>query len=616
VENLLRSAAALLQCGRSKGPVAHAKRVEAGRLIDAAALHHGAGRFESARKLYERAIELDPVSDRAHNLLGTLLCVKGDLTRGERSFRLAISANPANVDALNNLANVRKDQRDFAGAEAIYLEVLGLNPSYAAAVSNLGLLYYQTGRLDEALQSFRQVSAIDELDADARNNIASVLRLLGRLDEAEVEFRNAIALDVGHAEAYSGLADILQMRGLLDEAEHSCSIALRLRNSFPDAWNNLATIARARDDLKVAASHCNRALQDAPNHIGALNNLGFLALRQGDARLAATIYSRALDVDPHRASTRFNLSTALLMLGHYKEGFEYYESRFEAFGHPAGPFSGLRAKVHARPHWCGEDLGGGHVMIWQEQGLGDALMMLRFIPLLRSRGASRITVICDASLRRIVSSMHCVDDVVSSDEGVQAVEFDTHCSMMSLPRAFRVESESVPNDVPYIRVPDALSAYWRGRLNAPDRLVGIAWAGARTLKDDARRSIPFDTFAPLLSTVGATFVSLQKGDAADDWPAEGGGHPIDDCDDLMDTAALIMGLDLVIAVDTAVAHLAAALGKPVWLLSRFESEWRWGCEAESSVWYPTMRILRQGAGESWNVVIGRASDALRRMAKE
>jgi hypothetical protein len=145
--------------------------------------------------------------------------------------------------------------------------------------------------------------------------------------------------------------------------------------------------------------------------------------------------------------------------------------------------------------------------------------------------------------------------------------------------------------------------------------VGIAWAGAKTLKDDARRSIPFDVFAPLLSTEGATFVSLQKGDAADDWPAET-GHPIADCDDLMDTAALIMGLDLVIAVDTAVVHLAGALGKPVWLLNRFESEWRWGCEAESSVWYPTMRILRQGAGEPWSQVIARASDVLRRMAKE
>jgi hypothetical protein len=440
--------------------------------------------------------------------------------------------------------------------------------------------------------------------------------MLRRIDEAEVEFRKAIALNAAHAEAHSGLADVLQLRGLLDEAEASCRRALAIRGAFPDAWNNLATIAKARDDLEATANHCNRALQLAPNHVGALNNLGALALRRGDPRWAVTIYRRALEADPDAAPTRFNLANALLMLGDYKQGFEYYESRFDAFGQPSGPLPALRSKLRGQPSWLGEELGGRHIAIWQEQGLGDALMMLRFIPLLRLRGASRVTVICDPLLQRIVSSLDGVDDVMSSDQSLQALKFDEHCSMMSLPRAFRVEAESVPDDVPYVRVPDALSAYWKGRLNATDRLVGVAWAGAKTLKDDARRSIPFDTFAPLLSAGGATFISLQKGDGADDWPAEVGGRPIDNCDDLMDTAALIMGLDLVIAVDTAVAHLAGALGKPVWLLNRFESEWRWGCEAESSVWYPTMRILRQGVGEPWSTVIARASKALRRMAKE
>jgi ADP-heptose:LPS heptosyltransferase len=226
--------------------------------------------------------------------------------------------------------------------------------------------------------------------------------------------------------------------------------------------------------------------------------------------------------------------------------------------------------------------------------------------------------VCDASLVRLVGSVSVADHILTPDQADEAFEFDAHCPMMSLPGAFGSRLETIPNDAPYVSIPPPLVAAWRERLADERPKVGIAWAGNWTLRYDARRSIPLAQFAPLMARGGLRFISLQKGVAAEEWHklVRDGGDCIDACTDFFDTAALISSLDLVISVDTAVAHLAGALGRPVWLLNRFGSEWRWGRDATRTPWYPSMRIFNQRQPGDWSDVIARIGFGLGTFACE
>jgi tetratricopeptide (TPR) repeat protein len=605
LESLLRTARNVL---RRKGPQARpapATPLSARELLESAFKLHQSGRLAEALPLYRSAIDADPSSDVAHNLLGGLLCGEGRLAEGEVCFQRALEINPSNFEALSNVANIRKDQGDLSRAESLYRRALELRPDFAAGWNNLGLLYMASSRLDAAADCFRLALRADERNADAHNNLGSVSRIQGAMSEAEGEFRAAIDVDPGLAEAWCGLGDVLRLRRLLDEAEGCCRKALELRSNYPDAINNLATIATARGHLDSAKAFCDEALRIQPNHVGALNNLGSLAVKRADYDAAEAVYRKALRFDPNCAVTRFNLSTTLLMLGNYGEGFDLYESRFESFTRPFTRSSVLNEKLRARPRWRGEALGATRLLVWAEQGLGDCIMMLRYLPELRTRGVERVVVYCEPALRRVVESMAAAERVVTTDEGAGTFDFDVHCPMMSLPWAFGTRLDTIPRRHPYISVPESMVAMWRERLGGRAPKVGLAWAGSGRLEDDARRSIPLEQFAQLLSLDGVRFVSLQKGDAAKEWRRMERVEPqcIDDCADFLDTAALLMNLDLVISVDTAVAHLAGALARPVWLLNRFGSEWRWGLRAETSCWYQTMRIYREPALERWEAVV-------------
>jgi Tfp pilus assembly protein PilF len=472
-----------------------------------------------------------------------------------------------------------------------------------------------SSRLDAAADCFRLALRADARNADAHNNLGSVLRIQGAMSEAEGEFRGAIDVDPGLAEAWCGLGDVLRLRRLLDEAEGCCRRAIELRPNYPDAINNLATIATARGHLDSAKAFCDEALRIRPNHVGALNNLGSLAVKRAEYDAAEAVYRKALRFDPNCAVTRFNLSTTLLMLGKYGEGFDLYESRFESFTRPLTRSSVLNERLRARPRWRGEALGAKRLLVWAEQGLGDCIMMLRYLPELRTRGVERVVVYCDPALRRIVESIAATERVVTTEEGAGTIDFDVHCPMMSLPRTFGTRLDTIPARAPYLHVPESMIAVWRERLDDHRLKIGLAWAGSRTLEEDARRSIPLEQFAPLLSLDGIEFVSLQKGHAAKEWRklCPNGNQCIDACDDFMDTAALMMGLDLVISVDTAVAHLAGALGRPIWLLNRFGSEWRWGSESEHTCWYPSMKIFTEPQRDGWGVAVARVIADLQAM---
>ena len=344
-----------------------------------------------------------------------------------------------------------------------------------------------------------------------------------------------------------------------------------------------------------------------------LKTLSGLRRRHGDRGVAVSASS---SVDPEAIAAKYNLAIACLRKGDYENGFELYESRFAAFGERMKHARRFAHSLGEERRWNGQPIAGVRLLVWTEQGYGDSIMMLRYLPLLKLEGARELLVVCEPEMARLIGTIPAVDRVVTTGNDLSPDEFDLHCPAMSLPREFRTRRESVPNDVPYLQIPKRLVDIWRDRFSEIKRAkVGFAWAGAATLEADARRSIPLATFASVFSVPHVQFISLQKDRRLDELMAQ---FPLSDwmpeCRDFLDTAALIEALDLVISVDTAVAHLAGAVGKQVWLLNRSEGEWRWGDGLTRSVWYPTMAIFNQRSPGRWDDVIEDVSRELEHAA--
>lgn len=567
------------------------------------------GRVTDMERVLRTVVGLDPADDSALNALGAALCSQGRMDEAIPCFKAAIDVNPSNAQALNNLANVCNDRGELASAESLYRRALDVKDDFPEAWNNLGVVQQNRGEFDRAERSFQRAVALAPRFADAHVNLGAALQRRGRFEEAECAYREALDLQPDLPVAHSNLGDLLQIGGNLELAEAHCRRALELRHDFADPWNNLATIHRRRGELALAEDACHRALAIRESHIGALNNLGAILRERQEFAAAERTFRRALSVAPDDPVTRYNLGVLLLLSGDYRDGFELYESRLEAFA----PSSGYGESAPVRcARWHGEPLLGKSLLVWTEQGLGDSLMAMRYLPLLMEKGVREVAVYCPPELARLVEEMG-IGAVIAHGKDPMLPDTDFHCPIMSLPRAFGTTLESVPAQTPYFKVSDAMRSFWKDRLGEGAKpWVGVVWAGSSTLRDDARRSIPLATFAPILECEAVECISLQKGERANDWTQRGlgGGDHIDSCADLMDTAALIENLDLVISVDTAVAHLAGALGKRVWLLDRYGSEWRWGKDGDSTPWYPTMRIFRQGATGDWRPAIAAISSAL------
>ena len=541
------------------------------------------GRFDEAESALRRSVKVNPDWDRSHATLGLILRDRGDLTGAEIELTTALRLNPSNDEALTNLANIYREARRFDEAEALYRAAVAIRPDRAAIWKNLAALHQDRSQWKEAESCLRAALENGDSTAEVMSNLGFALLQLGRFNEAEA----------------------------------ACREALALQSEYPDALVNLASVLQALGDLEAAEELCRSALASDAVHVAALVNLGTIRKEQDDASAAEACYRRATALDAQSAAAKYNLGMMLLLRGDYGEGFDLFEARFEMFqGHfkrePANPFVKNVAKL-----WRGDSMSGRRAVIWTEQGHGDSLMMLRYLPLLKARGAARVIFVCEPELARIAAGVAAVDQVITWD-AVEAIgEYDLHCPTMSLPHCFRTTLATIPAGEPHVAISRTLLDEWKERLaNIAGPRVGLTWAGNETLRDDAKRSISLGTFEPILNVPGVQFLSLQKGDRARQ--AHEWRHAIIDhmeaCRDFMDTAALIGNLDLVITVDTAVAHLAGAMGKPVWLLNRAGSEWRWGLVGERTAWYPTMRIFRQQHPLDWAPVMKLVASELKAFA--
>jgi tetratricopeptide (TPR) repeat protein len=491
----------------------------------------------------------------------------------------------------------------LAEAEALYRQILAVEPRHAAAYSNLGEAYRVTNRLAEAVDVFQCALRLNPHLAEAHYNLGVTLVGLGRRDEALAAFQQALKIKPDYAEAHNNLGNVFKEQERWEEAGTAFRRALEIRPDYAPARNNLGNLLGDQDQFESAIAEYRRALDLDPNYAEAWNNLGqtLVELRRFDEARAAL--DRALALRPNYAVATFNAAFLALLHGDFERGWPWYEARWARATKPA----------YLQPMWDGGALDGKRVLIYAEQGLGDSIQFVRYAALVAACGGE-VIIGCQLALERLFRTAIGVRSVISDANA--PIEFDVQIPMLSQPMLFQTRHESIPREVPYLFADPAEN--WKSRIGQKgSRLrVGLAWSGGTQHRRNRKRSIPLRLLQPLWQLKDIEFFSLQLGPGAAQL-AEFPTAPIFDhtrlLSDFADTAALMSELDLVISVDTAVAHLAGALGRPVWTLISYVPDWRWGLEGEETPWYPTMRLFRQPALDDWDSVIQRVKDELGRL---
>jgi len=569
--------------------------------------HERAGRAAAALAGFEKAAALAPNLPQAHYNLGVAYKTHGRDDDALRAFQRAVSLAPGFAEAQANLGAALTEQDRLEEAVAHLSKSISLAPGNPTVQNNFGTALKKQGRLQEAAAAYREAIRLSSSYADAMCNLAAVLREMGQFEEAASYCRKAIEIAPTLAKAYNTLGVVLQDQEKTEEAIGCFRQAIMLAPREPDAYLNLGDALGGQGQHDQPVIQCQKAAALAPNSADVQIHLGVALFHARRLDEAAACFRRAILLRPDRAEGHFNLGMALLAAGNMAEGWKAYEWRWRT------PRMFAVRRRFAQPAWDGGD--AGTLLIHAEQGLGDTLHFCRYAPLAAARGAKVILEV-PQPLVRLLRSLQGVDMVIARGDALPA--FDVHAYMLSLPYIFGTVLETIPAATPYLFADPAGIETMRNRLGREKKtglLVGLAWAGNSyaNLPDmaavDRRRSLAPEHLAPLLEIPEIDFISLQKGGKA---PAAFGLTDfMDDMRDFADTAALVENLDLVICVDTSVAHLAGALGKPVWLLNRFDAEWRWLDGRTDSPWYPGMRIFKQAAPGDWDGVIAAVAAALR-----
>ena len=567
-----------------------------------------AGDAAGAAEHFLRSVQLDPENYVAHAGLGAARLRQQRFHEAEASLRQALGLRPAEPEIHVNLGVTLRMLGKLDEAIGSVRVALLLRPDFAQAMVNLGLMLLEAGREAEALESLQRASATDPQIGEAHFAIGQVLRGRGDIEGAVASMRRAVETLANPAPAYNVLSELLARLG---QAGKQVEVEQAMAGRQPDSAQQGIRLARAlaragRLDEAVAA--CEHLLAGDPGAVDALGTIAAIRYVQGRYDEARTGFSAVLAVRPDEPAARATLAMMQLSDGDYPAGLPGLEARFEL--PQLAAFRPIGARLPALAD--GPALSGKQVLLTAEQGQGDTLQFVRYARLLSERGA-RVQLEVQAPLVALLSAMPGIAGVIAQGSPLPTVDYT--CPMMSLPLAFGTTLESIPGAVPYLTVPEAARAAWRGRLGgAAGRGIGLCWSGNPGFSADQFRSIPLAMFTPLLADP-ALVVHLVQTDIREGDDAVVAGHPglVDlrrELGDFADTAAVIEQLDLVITVDTAVAHLAGALGRPVWILLPYGADWRWLQDRNDSPWYPTARLFRQSVMGDWQPVLDAVRAAL------
>jgi tetratricopeptide (TPR) repeat protein len=520
------------------------------------------------------------------------------------------NASVPNLSRMQRQAYSSFQHGELDKAERLCAGILEYRSEDFDALHLLGLLNLQRRRLAEALRFLTQALKVNSGSADALSNLGLALHATGRFEEAVASYRNALRLAPEHPEILYNLGNACLELGRVDDALASYDDVLAKKPSHVGALVNRGnTLLRFNRPTEALASY-DMAHAGMPGHPQILTNRGH-ALRRLDRPVEALAdFEAALVAEPEFPEAHFEAAMTRLTLGDFDAGWRAYEWRWKA-----SAFASRRRQFRA-PLWLGDaPVSGKTILLHAEQGFGDTIQFIRYAPLLAGRGAK---VVCEVQpeLQPLLSQFKGVDVLA---EGQPLPRFDLHCPLLSLPLAFGTKPETIPASVPYLVAPEERLAHWRNRLTQGQPRAGFVWSGAPTHKNDSNRSIPLARLAALFADPHLRCFSLQSELRDADSQLLRGlpnlVHLGGEFRDFADTAAVISLLDVVVSVDTAVAHLAGALGKPVMILLPYAADFRWMRNRSDTPWYPTARLLRQPAFGDWDSVIARLGDELRQLSR-
>jgi Tfp pilus assembly protein PilF len=527
------------------------------------------------------------------------------------SYQQALRWRPAYPEAHTNLGNLFQIQGKLDEAISHYRQAIHHKPDYAEAYANLGVALQKQERIETAIACFQQALRLKPDFVEAHANLGLALRSQGKSEEAIASYHRALQINPGFAVAHNNLGIALQSQGKLDEALTSFQQAVHLRPDYAEAYTNMGVVFHTQGKLHEAVMSFQQALHHKPHYPETYTNLGVTLQAQGKVAEALANFQQAVQLQPQNVEAHWNRSLAWLLMGNFAQGWKEYEWRWKRKGSPPRPI--------AQPLWDGAPFQGRTLLIHAEQGLGDTLQFIRYLPMAQARGGSVIFE-CQPGLTRLLRQCPGIDQLIEQTSSAPpAVSFDMHIPLLSLPRLFRTTVDTIPAPIPYIHAEEKLVQQWASQFSQVTQYkIGICWQGNPQHPRDAVRSVPLAYFTPLASLKGISLYSLQKENGKEQLTPWAQEHAIQDLGATLDevsgafveTAAVIVNLDLVITVDTAIAHLAGALGAPVWVLLPFAPDWRWLLSRDNSPWYPTMRLFRQPRPGEWDTVFHRVVETL------
>lgn len=603
-------------------------------------------RYAEAVRTMEALLALNPMSAAYHNDYGVMLAALGRWAEAETAHRMSLVLDKTGLDARFNLALVLLRQQkgeaalealdelqnaapEFAEQYALRGEVLQslkrpveavvalskaleLGLRNAEILAHLGAALSDAGNKDEAFALLAQAGALDSEDAAANFHLGRLFREQGDLAKAAKHFSKAVEAFPDFAEAQNNLGLVMQAQGDHAGAEAAFKRALQAAPEMAAVHNNLGNTRLQQGNMELALACFRKAVKLSPDLAAAWNNLGETCYRLQLLDEAEAAYRKALAIDPGQGEAELNLGILLLLRGDFAEGWKYYERRWDM------PHVRAKRPRFTQPEWAGEPLDGKTLLVYVEQGMGDNLQFIRFLRVLRDRYPSaRIYYWGLRPLTRLFAEFaaDCKVEILPETIPGGVPQIDYHIALLSIPRHLGTTLDTIPPQDPPLQPPEELVARWRERLSGlKGKKVGLVWASGETYLFHMFRTMRLAQLKPLLDIEGISWVSLQKGGASQQIEAEGLAGRIYDAmgevEDFADTAAIIANLDLVLSVDTSVAHLAGAMGAPVWLLDRFDTDWRWLLNRSDSPWYPSLRIFRQTSFANWDSVVSEVHSAL------
>jgi tetratricopeptide (TPR) repeat protein len=615
--------------------------MQTAQLIALGLQYHQAGSFAQAEFAFRQVLDVEPLNADAWCLLGVAQRAQLQAAAAIASLQEALRIRPDFVEARINLGNVFAGTQRWAEAIPHYRQALKLKPDHVGGHTNLGIAQRGEGELQLAVASFRRALRLNPRHVPAHVNLADALLAMGRAQEALDSCQTALRLQTDFPQALMNKGLALSKLGRTEEALDCLRRAVEIQPDYLAARINLGNLLFAerryadaqavyeaaacahpdsslarysvglaqaeQGQFGLAVANYQEALRLEPARVDALQNLGVALLEQLKLADARQVFERLRTLRPAAPAARLGLAACYLVAGDFERGWPEYEARLR--------MPGLEPK-HNLARWAGEPLAGRSLLLLAEQGLGDTLHFIRFARLFKQRGA-RVVLAAQAALGRLLASHPDLDELFLLGSAAELPRCDFYLPLLSVPGALGTTAATIPCEVPYLWADAELTDKWRVELAGTSGLkIGIAWQGSREFPMDRWRSIPLAHFAPLASLPDVRLISLQKGFGSEqaamvDFPVLDLSGRLDEvAGALVDTAAVIRGLDLVVTSDTAIAHLAGALGAAVWVALPYAPNWRWLLDRDESPWYPTMRLFRQTTIGGWPEVFERIAQAI------